>query len=265
MAQPEKVLAKQQGALEAIGKFGLPVLLNPEAAMEALRMNLGGAETTISFDRVRIPAGGGLAFEVPSEDGEPQSAQEIAGVILDHYPVNAYWAEKFAGQNNPPDCVAMDGRMGAGNPGGPCAKCPNNEWGTDEGGRGKACKNLQRVYLLREGELFPILIALPPTSLKAFREYMRRLTNRLKPFYSVITRVKLQKAQNQAGITYSQATFSKVADLDIQAAASIKEYRQQLLTAMRELEVAAEEYDTSEGPGGSGGVGQAAKDDGEPF
>ena len=38
-------------------------------------------------DRVKIPSGGGLAFELPGEDDEnPESATEIVGVILDHHP-----------------------------------------------------------------------------------------------------------------------------------------------------------------------------------
>ena len=54
----------------------------------------------IPFEKVKIPSGGGLAFELPGEtEDEPVMATELVGVILDHHPVNAYWAEKYSGGN----------------------------------------------------------------------------------------------------------------------------------------------------------------------
>ena len=37
-----------------------------------------------------MPSGGGLSFEVINEDGEAEPVKEIIGVVLDHYPINAY-------------------------------------------------------------------------------------------------------------------------------------------------------------------------------
>lgn len=257
--QPQKNGQGQQAetaltaASPAGSGFNLPALTEPEAVREVLEANLEG--TTIQFDRVKIPSGGGTVFEVPGEDGEARATQEITGVILDHYMVNAYWAERFSGQNNPPDCSALDGKLGEGDPGGLCAKCRFNEWGSDvrqDGtqGRGKACKNLHRVYLLPEGEIFPLLIALPPTSLRNFHDYMRRLTSKLRPHFGVITRVKLQKAQNADGIGYSQAVFSRVADLPKTEAAQLKSYIADLRPLMRAVEVRAEEYTVTDGADG---------------
>ena len=70
-----------------------------------------------TFERIKIPSGGGLAFELPGEDDdEPDLVKEIEGVIVFHHPVNAYWAEAYTGQNNPPDCASTDGRYGKGEP-----------------------------------------------------------------------------------------------------------------------------------------------------
>ena len=55
----------------------------------------------IPFDKVKIPSGGGLAFEVPGEDEDnPDVVKEIRGVIVDHHPVNAYWFGKYDGNND---------------------------------------------------------------------------------------------------------------------------------------------------------------------
>ena len=44
----------------------------------------------IPFDRVKIPSGGGVAFEIPGDDPDsPDLAKEIAGIVIDHHPVNA--------------------------------------------------------------------------------------------------------------------------------------------------------------------------------
>ena len=53
----------------------------------------------ISLDKVKIPAGGGLAFEVPGEDPDsPDSEKEIIGVIVDHYPLTAFGRRNTTGR-----------------------------------------------------------------------------------------------------------------------------------------------------------------------
>lgn len=79
-----------------------------------------------SFPAIKIPAGGGLAWTLP--DGEP--AKEIQCVILHRQPVRAFWREAFSGEGNPPDCTSIDNLIGQGDPGGECATCPLNEWGS---------------------------------------------------------------------------------------------------------------------------------------
>lgn len=68
---------------------------------------------TPSFERIKIPAGGGLAYEVPGDDPESHdSAKEFKAVILYHHPISCYYKEEYTGGNNPPDCGSMDGRVG---------------------------------------------------------------------------------------------------------------------------------------------------------
>lgn len=197
----------------------------------------------IQFERVKMPSGGGLAFEVSDENGNPVTVAEITGIILDRYPVNAFWPDKFAGASNPPQCVAMDGHTGVGSPGGNCATCPHNQWGSDQDGRGKACKNLHRIYVLPPGDIMPLLIALPPTSLPNFNAYMLRLTSKAKkPYWSVLTKIRLEKATSAQGITYSKATFSKVGDIPANKLADLKAYIESLKPLMRSVEVQAADY-----------------------
>ena len=145
-----------------------------------------------------------LPGELP---GETDAAKEFTGVILYHHPLFAYYRERFTGGNNAPDCGSYDGVTGVGNPGGVCAQCPLNQFGSGENG-GKACKNKRRIFILREGELIPILLTLPTGSMKEFAVYVKRLLAKGKKSSSVVTRFSLQKVQNSGGIAYSQAKFA---------------------------------------------------------
>jgi len=231
--------------VQANQPFTIAALEQPEIK-EIVRENLAGMGR-IQFERVKMPSGGALAFELTDENGEPRPAAEIVGVILDRYPVNAYWPDKFAGAKNPPQCVALDGQNGVGQPGGPCIKCPHNQWGSDGEGRGKACKNLHRIYILPPGDILPLLIALPPTSLANFNAYMMRLTSKTKkPYWAVVTKIKLEKATNTAGISYSRAVFTKIGDVPADKLAALKAYIEELKPLMRAVEVQAEDYNVED-------------------
>lgn len=173
---------------------------------DAIAEELDGLDS--GFERIKIPSAGSTVFEVPGEDpGEPDAAKEFSAVILYHHPIFAYYQSKYTGGNSPPDCGSFDGITGAGNPGGSCAKCPYNQFGTGENGS-KASKNRRRIYVLREGEIFPLLLSLPTGSLKEFSRYIKRLLSKGKKSNAVVTRFSLKKATNSSGIAYSQAQFA---------------------------------------------------------
>lgn len=176
---------------------------------EAIAEEMDGLGT-IPFDRVKIPSGGGLAFELPGPDEDhPISATELKGVILYHHPINAYWKAAYDGTNDKPDCSSLDGHQGVNRDTGlicDCATCPMNQFGSD--GEGKACKNTHRVYILTEGNPVPIILTLPPTSLSPLRDYIgKRVLLKGKRSYEVVTKITLKKDKSSGGITYSKAVF----------------------------------------------------------
>jgi len=161
----------------------------------------------VTFDRVTIPTTGGTAFEVPGAlPGETDTVKEFSGVILFHHPLFSYYRESYTGGKNPPDCGSYDGITGVGDPGGSCADCPLNQFGSGENG-GKACKNKRRIFVLREGETIPLVLTLPTGSMKEFGVYIKRLLGKGRKSCSVVTRFSLKKATNVGGIAYSQAQF----------------------------------------------------------
>lgn len=225
-------------------EFALAAVEYPELR-EIMRDNL--TDIQVQFERIRIPAGGGLSFEIADENGEIQPVSEIVGVILDRHPVNAYWPDRFTGAKNPPQCVAMDGRIGVGDPGGDCRTCKYNQWGSDEGGRGKACKNLHRIYILPPNEVLPLVISVPPTSLANLNSYMLRLTSKAKkPYWAVISKIKLEKATNADGIAFSRAVFSRVGDVPQDKLVPLKQFIDEMRPLLRAIEVVVDDYNVAD-------------------
>ena len=163
----------------------------------------------ISFDRIKIPTGGGTSYKVPGDDPEkPDTVDEFSAVILYHHPLQVYYKEKFNGKNAPPDCISFDGNVGEGTPGGDCKNCPLNAFGSAEDEKGKACKARRSIYILREGEIFPLLLSLPTLSLKPFTRYIMNLYSKGgRASNSVVTRFTLKEAVSSGGYIFSQAQF----------------------------------------------------------
>lgn len=238
--------------------INLPILTSPDEVREVLEENLEGIVP--EFPRVKFPSGGGLVFEVPGDD-EEDVVKEIIGVVVDQHPVNAYWAQKYNGEKNPPDCTSMDGKSGYAPDGAnvpwsggshECAGCPFNEYGTgtDEKGnatQGKACKNMKRVALLREGEILPLIITIPPTSVKPWNKYIVGLTSKLKKPYGIVTRIKLEKDKNKGGIEYSKGVFSKVKDLSKEEVLHMQAYASGIKPVLRNVTIDVTDYNT-DGP-----------------
>src|SRR5690606_16042612 len=235
-------------ALAVIENF-TPAVLDREAMMEELE----GLELT--FDRVKIPSGGGLAFEIPLDDDEVDTVKEIVGVIVDHHRVNAYWPAAFSGQGGPPVCSSVDGKTGVALPEAEvawagrenaCATCPFNQFGSADDGTGKACKNMVRLYVLREGEAFPLMLTLPPTSIRNWASSLakRVLGRGLRP-HQVVTRIGLKREQSRSGIAYSQATFKLAGVLSTELQAQMYAYSQSIKRATRGLGITSEDYEVT--------------------
>lgn len=188
---------------------------NAVATMEALNEAMSGEcqGLEFSFDRVTLPTGGGTMFQIPNpESEEPIDVKELKGVIVYNLPAYSYYKDKFNGQNNPPECYSIDGEHGVGNPGGNCKECPFNVFGSGEN-NSKACKNKRMLYILVEGEMFPLVLYLPTGSIKSFTNYVKGNLSRGRRMSQIVTKITLKKVQNSTGIAYSQAVFTYERDL----------------------------------------------------
>ena len=190
---------------------------------------------------------------------------------------NAWWSKPFTGENNPPDCSSVDGVTGscseeihkAYGVGGACGKCPKNKYGSEvkqngDKGKGKACKNMRRIFILREGEMLPWMVAVPPTSLTAFEDYSKAITNGRNVMYGVVTKVKLSEQKSGDGIAYSELRFSKTVDLTKEERTHIKNYITGIKEFTRKVKMDENEY-SSEGAASAGGSVDDTPDDDQPY
>lgn len=81
-------MGKNEVAVTEDKKFNL-VTMAESGLSEAIAEEMDGLGS-IPYDKVKIPSGGGLAFEIPGEtEDDPQTATELVGVILFHHPLNS--------------------------------------------------------------------------------------------------------------------------------------------------------------------------------
>lgn len=227
-------MAKQTEAIAVIGDR-FPVL-NPQTAAEfteVLRQNLGGGEIGVfDLERIKVPTGGAQFWSVPSvETGEIEAVRTFDGVVVSWKDTKTYWEKAFgADAVSPPDCTSDNGLVGIGTPGGSCAACPYNQFGSKEASaqnpnpRGKACRDQRLLFVLREGSMMPTLVSLPPSAITDAKKYFMGLASRSLLFSSVVTRFSLTPDKSSGGIDYSLAQLSFVERLAPENAEAVRAY-----------------------------------------
>jgi hypothetical protein len=198
--------------------------------IEAIRENMGDASfTRADLDRVKIPAGGETTWKVEDIEGS-QFRQALDAIILSARDSRAYWVATpdQSGGGKPPDCFSDDGLSGMGSPGGMCATCPLARFGSAANGRGQACKAIKMMFVLLPGDMLPRVIPASPTSLKGIRQYMARLTNKLLPYWQVVTRLKLEQRVNAANQKFAVIVPEFISKLDESSIEVVRRIREQL-------------------------------------
>ena len=211
-------------------------------------------ESGIACRKIKIPSGGGISYEVQGEDeGDAEPMKEIDGVIVFTHRLSGYWPGAYGSgddSSKPPVCSSMDGKTGLNTETGEvrsCDGCPYNEYGTavDQQGnlsRGKACKNMRRLYLLMDGDPNFYLLTVPPTSIKDVNKQLTKILTGGIPYTGLIVKLKLEKAKNANGVAYSKVAISKSGLLTPQAAAAIAGLRKDLKAQYQSIAITADDY-----------------------
>jgi hypothetical protein len=137
-------------------------------------------------------------IERANADGDMAPAQSVDVVLLRAsrelskvYYINPYEEGSAAA----PDCSSAKGDVpdpGVEHPQSKsCATCPHNAWNSGKNGKGKACQDSRRVAVATvTGMQEPMLLRVPPTSLKPLADYASKLDKLGYDFDAVLTRIK---------------------------------------------------------------------------
>lgn len=201
--------------------------------------NLGGeAIKATDLDRAVNPSGKATKWEIPGLGDESEMLNSIEGVIVCQQPYRVYWSTEFKGGSQPPDCISYDTIKGEGKPGGECAICPFNQWGSGKTPNSKACSYRRRVFILRPGEMLPMQITLSPINSEALKTYGLRLLNKKQMhLHEVVTRASLETATSRNGFDYAKVTFALVDLLPKDMAEQMTQYKRFLEPQLLGLEI----------------------------
>jgi len=131
-----------------------------------------------------------------------EEVPEFEAIIIDAQYVNAYWAESLSktGDRKPPNCMSLDGKKPDVQIQEPqaedCRTCPQAQFGSDEDGKGMACKHMRRLHLDVPGHILPVRLTCSPTSLKTTREYFTQLADKALPYRAVKTKFSLERGES---------------------------------------------------------------------
>lgn len=207
--------------------------------LDLLKETLEGQDVS-EFDlaRVRIPAGGGTAWEVPTLAGvEP--VKELQGVVVYYKNSRSFWEADYEGGNEPPDCASRDAKLAEAREGVEipaavdeasgkllCDTCKYSEWGSSDtgSGRGQACKMTRQLFMIVPDRMLPLVVNLPPTSLKRASRYFLTLADYSKDYKQIVTKISLEKVSGQGVPDYSAAVFNGGEDIPPEAAALVAQY-----------------------------------------
>lgn len=194
----------------------------------------------IRYDRVRFPGAGGLAFEIPTGDPDnPDTAREIEGVIIHSHATSAVWFSSSPDGSEPdlrsddgitqavtPEVIEKTKTLNLPAPHADLATDPYHQWGSGplvgRSPRGKAATEKRRLYIVRSGEILPIILDLPAMSIAPFTDYrLKRVVMKQLNLAGVVTRIGLERAKSGNGEHFSRAVFTLAGVLDPTAAAQM--------------------------------------------
>lgn len=250
------------------------IIPSPEALQDAVAglAELGDRLRISDLGNVSIAGGGAGTFKVrePGQDEAEGGVKTVEGVVIAHHPVNIRWAHPFSerADDERPACRSTDGVTGINAETGEaiaCETCPYNQFGAD--GQRKECANKRQLYILRQGELFPVLMSLPPSALRAWRDYtVSCLIKSGVPVHRVVTRLTLKNQKNAQKIEYSVPVFTAAGRLSPQSAEYLRAFGESLAQRLQKAGLTADDEPASPAPEAPAGDQFVQVDDEEmPF
>lgn len=161
---------------------------------------------------------------------EPASAIEVVILRANKGVARVYYEKPYEeGSDDKPSCYSNDGVAPADDAedkqSSTCATCPHSQWGsriTESGKKGKACSEVKRLAVASPALINdPMLLRVPPTSLKPWDEYVGKLVKRGLSPAQVVTKIGFDH-----NVSHQVLTFRPMGFVTAEMATEIGEVRQ---------------------------------------
>jgi hypothetical protein len=198
-----------------------PGLAADSRQMRIIEANLDGEPMNEQdLVRVKTPSGGGTKWTVPV-NGNDESFDELVGLCVGIAKRGVLWPQDDPTDQRPvivtndllvgyrvsDDLGTIDPKALERHRIGDrrydwaaLANSPEFGFGSARGGAGKRCKESRVIALLREGDVWPILVTVGPGSLRGLLPFLKRLPSF---HYECVLGLKLEKAKGKNGQPYS--------------------------------------------------------------
>lgn len=185
-------------------------------------LSIKGMKFTINKD--------GVKTIVTKPDDADEVAQSLGVVFLRaNLSAKTFYAKKYSegeSDNTRPDCYSQDGVAPSPNSQNPqatkCALCKHNQWGSrvsDSGKEGKECQGNARIAVSAPDSLDPMLLRVPPKSLKPLKDMLKVIAARKVPYNAVVVKVGFDREAPSPVLTFKpiglldDGKYSEVRDL----------------------------------------------------
>lgn len=179
-------------------------------------VSLGGFPSLSIKGKVFTLVKGGERTVIMKPDEDDEVATSLEVVILRANPnlsKSFYRSGYEDGAAAKPDCASDDGKKPNSNIESPvcstCAACPKNAWGSaSNGGKGKACSDTRRIAVAPAGQLNdPMLLRVPPASLKPLAEFAEVCNKRGVPYNGVVCKLKFEREEATPKLIFQPFSF----------------------------------------------------------
>jgi hypothetical protein len=179
-----------------------------------------------------IKGGVGTMLMNPKDPESPAMSIDVVIIATNKGYAKAFYAKAYdpnSSEKQKPDCYSNDGVAPAADAKAPqaknCSVCPHNQFGSRTGGdgsagKGKACSDAKRLAVAAAGQINdPMLLRVPPASLKGLSDYASFLGKRNAAIPAVVTKISFDP-------TSAKLVFKAVGLLDQQSFAEVLEIGQ---------------------------------------
>ncbi len=195
--------------------------------------------------------------------------EELKGVVVFKQITRGYW-DRSDQSNKIPVCSSIDGVVGIDRKGNKrsCVTCPQNQWGSaatsERESKGKACKEMRRAFIIPSGQFIPIMVSLPPTSLRTWDDFWSaRITQGISDLTAEVVLGLIPAKVNSYDISVVKCkNGSKIPPLQI---LELNKIRNQFKDTWAKEEITDEDYGDIVEAAGANVQQPIVEDDGEPY